>query len=96
MQDSDPIRLAGPWTHRDITANGARFHVAEMGEGPLLNLIWRESINQRETTSAEKRFGSVALERVVPASLNGSATLTIGKAELEYRLSVPPGSFELE
>ena len=69
---------------------------AEMGEGPLLNLIWREAISQRETTSAEKRFGSVALERVVPASLNGSATLTIGKAELEYRLSVPPGSFELE
>jgi two-component sensor histidine kinase len=69
---------------------------AEMGEGPLLNLIWREAFNQRETTNAEKRFGSVALERVVPASLNGSATLTIGKAQLEYRLAVPPGSFELE
>src|SRR2546423_12144098 len=35
MQDSDPIRLPGPWTHRDINANGGRFHVAEMGEGPL-------------------------------------------------------------
>src|SRR2546423_13888015 len=36
MQDSDPIRLPGPWTHRDINANGGRFHVAEMGEGPLV------------------------------------------------------------
>ena len=57
---------------------------------------WREAISQREAAAAEKRFGSVALERVVPASLNGSATLTIGKAELEYRLTVPSGSFELE
>ena len=69
---------------------------AEMGDGPVLNLIWRETIHPREVAAAVKRFGSVALERVVPASLNGSATLTIGEAELEYRLTVPAGSFELE
>jgi two-component sensor histidine kinase len=69
---------------------------AEMGNGQVLNLTWREAVSQRETAIAEKRFGSVALERVVPASLNGSATLTIGSAELEYRLTVPSGSFELE
>ena len=46
--------------------------------------------------SAEKRFGSVALERVVPASLNGTATLAIGETSLEYRLTIPSGSFELE
>ena len=69
---------------------------AEMGDGPALNLAWQEAIRPREAAIAEKRFGSVALERVVPASLNGSATLTIGAAELEYRLTVPSGSFELE
>ena len=69
---------------------------AEMGDGQVLNLTWREAVSQREAAAAEKRFGSVALERVVPASLNGSATLTIGNAELEYRLTVPSGSFELE
>jgi two-component sensor histidine kinase len=69
---------------------------AEMGDGPGLNLTWREVINKREPTATEKRFGSVALERVVPASLNGSATLTIGTGELEYRLTVPSGNFELE
>ena len=77
-------------------ADGVVAISAEMGDGPVLNLTWRETVNQRETATAEKRFGSVALERVVPASLNGSATLTIGKAELEYRLTVPSGSFELE
>ena len=51
---------------------------AEIDDGPALNLTWREAISQRKATAAEKRFGSVALERVVPASLNGSATLTIG------------------
>jgi pimeloyl-ACP methyl ester carboxylesterase len=26
----------GPWTHRQLAANGARFHVAESGAGPLV------------------------------------------------------------
>ncbi|MBH0246694.1 alpha/beta hydrolase, partial [Streptomyces cavourensis] len=34
-----PVRLDGPWTHRDVAANGARFHIAEMGEGPLVLLL---------------------------------------------------------
>ncbi len=29
-------RLAGPWQHRDVAANGARFHVAEAGSGRLV------------------------------------------------------------
>lgn len=29
----------GPWDHRFIAANGARFHVAEAGEGPLVVLL---------------------------------------------------------
>ncbi|MEU3325752.1 alpha/beta hydrolase [Streptomyces albus] len=33
------IRPEGPWTHRDVAANGARFHIAEMGEGPLVLLV---------------------------------------------------------
>ncbi|NEE28022.1 alpha/beta hydrolase, partial [Streptomyces sp. SID7982] len=34
-----PVRLDGPWTHRDVAANGARFHIAELGEGPLVLLL---------------------------------------------------------
>jgi hypothetical protein len=44
----------------------------------------------------EKRFGSVALERVVPTSLNGSASLKIEKGVLDYRLVIPFGNFETD
>jgi pimeloyl-ACP methyl ester carboxylesterase len=37
--DLDVVLVDGPWTHRDVTANGTRFHVAEMGEGPLVVLL---------------------------------------------------------
>src|SRR6201985_3686343 len=33
------IQISGPWTHRSVTANGARFHVASLGEGPLVLLL---------------------------------------------------------
>ncbi len=33
------IGLPGPWAHRDISANGARFHIVQSGEGPLVMLL---------------------------------------------------------
>lgn len=35
---SDPscVLIAGPWEHRYVAANGARFHLAVAGEGPLV------------------------------------------------------------
>jgi pimeloyl-ACP methyl ester carboxylesterase len=30
------VEAPGPWTHRQVAANGARFHVAEIGTGPLV------------------------------------------------------------
>jgi pimeloyl-ACP methyl ester carboxylesterase len=35
------VLIDGPWTHREVTANGARFHLAEYGppEGPLVLLL---------------------------------------------------------
>jgi pimeloyl-ACP methyl ester carboxylesterase len=37
--DATSALLPGPWTHRDISANGIRLHVAEAGEGPLVLLL---------------------------------------------------------
>ncbi|OFE18781.1 alpha/beta hydrolase [Humibacillus sp. DSM 29435] len=37
--DSAFVNIEGPWEHRYVSANGARFHVAEMGEGPLVVLL---------------------------------------------------------
>jgi pimeloyl-ACP methyl ester carboxylesterase len=35
------VLIDGPWTHREVTANGARFHLAEHGpeNGPLVLLL---------------------------------------------------------
>ena len=60
-----------------------------------LKLSWSEKIAVNGN-NGKKRFGSVALERVVPASLNGTATLEISGDRLDYRLLVPHGSFEIE
>ena len=37
--DSAFVNIEGPWEHRYVSANGARFHVAEMGQGPLVMLL---------------------------------------------------------
>ncbi|MBA0127398.1 alpha/beta hydrolase [Haloechinothrix sp. YIM 98757] len=37
--DPSSIRVPGPWTHRDISANGISLHVAELGSGPVVVLL---------------------------------------------------------
>lgn len=65
------------------------------GEGQLA-LHWSEAIGPTaDATTRKKRFGSVALERVVPAALSGSAVLEIGVDRLQYRLLMPQANFEI-
>ncbi|MGH3260391.1 MAG: alpha/beta fold hydrolase [Trebonia sp.] len=61
------IQINGPWTHRSVTANGTRFHVASMGEGPLVLLLhgfpefwwtWRHQL----VTLAEAGYRAVAVD----------------------------------
>jgi pimeloyl-ACP methyl ester carboxylesterase len=61
------IAIDGPWTHRSVTANGTRFHVASMGEGPLVLLLhgfpefwwtWRHQL----VSLAEAGFRAVAVD----------------------------------
>lgn len=37
--DASSVLVKGPWEHRFVAANGARFHVAEIGSGPLVILL---------------------------------------------------------
>jgi len=37
--DAASVLIEGPWEHRLVAANGARFHVAVQGEGPLVLLL---------------------------------------------------------
>ena len=61
------IQISGPWTHRSVTANGTRFHLASMGEGPLVLLLhgfpefwwtWRHQL----VTLAEAGYRAVAVD----------------------------------
>ncbi len=63
----DVIRAPGPWTHRDVSANGARFHVCEAGSGPLVLLLhgfplfwwtWRRAL----PVLAEAGYRAVAMD----------------------------------
>ncbi len=65
--DGSVVWAEGPWTHRQIAANGARFHVAEAGEGPLVLLIhgfptfwwtWRAQL----VALAEAGYRAVAMD----------------------------------
>jgi pimeloyl-ACP methyl ester carboxylesterase len=38
-RSDEPVYIDGPWSHRSVSANGTRFHVAESGEGPLVLLL---------------------------------------------------------
>jgi pimeloyl-ACP methyl ester carboxylesterase len=39
LADEACVLVDGPWAHRFVNANGSRFHVAEMGTGPLVLLL---------------------------------------------------------
>src|SRR5215831_7229238 len=61
------IYLDGPWSHRSVSANGTRFHVAESGDGPLVLLLhgfpqfwwtWREQLSSLR----EAGFRAVAVD----------------------------------
>ena len=61
------IRPEGPWTHRDITANSCRFHIAEAGDGPLVIFLhgfplfwwtWRHQL----TALAEAGYRAVSVD----------------------------------
>jgi two-component sensor histidine kinase len=84
--------LAAGDGHVTISARRSEEH----GRDGELVLVWSEATAADPDAGQQKRFGSVALERVVPASLGGRARFVFGPDGLEYRLTVPPGNFEAE
>jgi pimeloyl-ACP methyl ester carboxylesterase len=39
LLEESAVLIDGPWTHRDVNANGIRLHIAEAGSGPLVLLL---------------------------------------------------------
>jgi pimeloyl-ACP methyl ester carboxylesterase len=67
VPDSSVLLVDGPWTHRAVAANGARFHVAELGNGPLVLLLhgfpefwwaWRDQL----TALSDAGYRAVAMD----------------------------------
>lgn len=67
LVEDSVVRVDGPWTHRDVSANGIHLHVAEAGTGPLIVLLhgfpmfwwtWRRQL----TTLADAGFRAVAVD----------------------------------
>jgi len=65
--DPSVVLVPGPWRHRQVGANGCRFHVAEVGEGPLVLLLhgfpqfwwsWRDQLE----SLASQGFRAVAVD----------------------------------
>ena len=65
--DATHVLHDGPWRHRFVSANGARFHVAEAGDGPLVLLLhgfpqmwwaWRHQL----TALADAGYRAVAMD----------------------------------
>jgi pimeloyl-ACP methyl ester carboxylesterase len=61
------VLIPGPWTHRDVSANGTRLHIAVAGTGPLVLLVhgfpefwwsWRHQL----TALAEAGYRAVACD----------------------------------
>ena len=67
LTSEEAIKQSGPWTHRDISANGSRFHVAELGSGtPILLLhgfpmFWWTWRNQMQPL-AQAGFRVIAMD----------------------------------
>lgn len=67
MEPAAAVAVAGPWRHRDVHANGMRFHVVEAGDGPLVLLVhgfptywwtWRQTI----VALADAGYRAVAID----------------------------------
>jgi pimeloyl-ACP methyl ester carboxylesterase len=61
------VLVPGPWTHRDVSTNGTRLHIAEIGSGPLVLLVhgfpefwwsWRHQL----TALADAGYHAVACD----------------------------------
>jgi two-component sensor histidine kinase len=85
----------GALSRPDGQVSIAAHRIRDDNGGEAMELTWRETVAADATPPEDGRFGSLALERVVPASLNGAASLTITSGELLYRLVIPPENYEL-
>ena len=89
------IYLSGPWSHRSVSANGTRFHVAESGDGPLVLLLhgfpefwwtWRRQLS----SLSEAGYRVVAwCDRSARPTRSWSAMTGAGSLPGQWPLTIP-------
>jgi phenylacetate-coenzyme A ligase PaaK-like adenylate-forming protein len=60
-----PVYVDGPWSHRQVTANGTRFHIAESGVSDLcleVGMFGAEPWSAAMRTEIEARLGLRAID----------------------------------
>jgi two-component sensor histidine kinase len=60
-------------------------------DGNILTLQWAEAPMNAAVKPKVRNFGRILLESVVPAALEGQATLEFGETGVLYRLTIPSG-----
>ncbi len=63
----------------------------KQGDQEQLVLTWKETPSTGISPPAVRNFGRILLETVVPASVEGTASLEFSKTGVSYRLSIPSG-----
>lgn len=70
--------------------------LSEISGRQAVEVVWSERIDRPTDTHEfeDNSFSKTVLERVVPTSMNGRATLTIENDGLEYQLFIPETEYE--
>lgn len=68
-----------------------------LGDRKAIELVWIERLRQSPAVPSfdEHNFGRTVLERVVPTSMNGTASFNITPDRIVYRLTIPDSEYEI-
>lgn len=75
--------------HGALSAPGGRIEIVWARDGDVVNLTWRESGGRPVQRSDRRGFGRVLLERLVGASLGGSAELEFRPEGVSWQIRFP-------
>lgn len=67
---------------------------SQADEPPALVIEWQETGMDADRVQREPHFGTLVLERIVPLSVGGTASLSIEPDSVRYRLVVPADQFD--
>lgn len=77
-----------------LSVDSGRLDIGWQVSGDALALDWKESGGPVVTPPARKGFGHVVLETIAARSVGGEATLAFAPGGIQWRLTLPAGTFQ--